>query len=223
MTLMELTAAYAGVAANDFPVVPRAFPAEERGWFDWLFEDRSSLSDGDHQAIERMLRAAINRGTGHNAMLNAPNFGKTGTSRDSRDALFVGYAGDLVVGVWVGNDDNTPLHGVSGGTIPARIWHDFMSQALGERARPAALRPTPSPDPSGPVQPFDVPDIEAIPLGDGTTLDVRPDGAVISSQIEGVPVDLRIDRNGVRVEPGPRNRERPPAQPTPQPAAAAVQ
>ncbi len=135
MTLMELTAAYAGVASNDFPVEPRAFPAEERGWFDWLFEDRDSLSSSTHEDIERMLRAAINRGTGHNAMLNAANFGKTGTSQDSRDALFVGYAGDLVVGVWVGNDDNTPLHGVSGGTTPARIWHDFMSQALGERAR----------------------------------------------------------------------------------------
>jgi membrane peptidoglycan carboxypeptidase len=53
---------------------------------------------------------AINRGTGRNAaMLPIANFGKTGTTQDYRDALFVGYAGDLVVGVWIGNDDNTPL------------------------------------------------------------------------------------------------------------------
>jgi penicillin-binding protein 1A len=126
MTLLELTAAYAGVAANDFPVVPRAFPAEERGWFDWLFDDRNSLSQRHHAAIERMLRGAINRGTGRAATLSVANFGKTGTSQGNRDALFVGYAGDLVVGVWVGNDDNTPLSGVYGGGLPARIWRDFM-------------------------------------------------------------------------------------------------
>lgn len=219
MTLMELTAAYAGVAANNFPIRPRAFPAEERGWFDWLFEERDSLSGRNHAAIEQMLRAAINRGTGRNAMINSPNFGKTGTTQDSRDALFVGYAGDLVVGVWVGNDDNTPLHGVSGGSVPARIWKDFMQQALGERSRPAAPRQTPSPDPSGPIQPLDVPDIEAIPLGDGrTSVGVENGGAVISSAIEGVPVDVRIDRNGVRIGAEPRNREGvPPAEAAPQP------
>ena len=69
-------------------------------------------------------------------MLRGPNHGKTGTSQDSRDALFVGYAGDLVVGVWIGNDDNSPLSGISGGGLPARIWRDFMRQALGEASVP---------------------------------------------------------------------------------------
>jgi penicillin-binding protein 1A len=48
--------------------------------------------------------------------------------------LFIGFAGDLVVGVWVGNDDNSPLPGTSGGGLPARIWRGFMSEALGIRA-----------------------------------------------------------------------------------------
>jgi len=51
-----------------------------------------------------MLRAVINSGTGRGAMLRIPNYGKTGTSQSNRDALFVGYAGDLVVGVWIGNE-----------------------------------------------------------------------------------------------------------------------
>jgi len=148
--------------------------------------------------MERLLRSAINRGTGQAAMLNAPNFGKTGTSQDNRDALFVGYAGDLVVGVWVGNDDNSPLGGVHGGGIPARIWRDFMRQALGERIGPT--RPKPRPDPSGPVQPLDVPDLRDLPIGD-TRLRVDPNGAVISTEIDGNPVDVRIDGNGVRIEP----------------------
>jgi penicillin-binding protein 1A len=205
ITLMELTAAYAGVAANAFPVRPTAFVGEEPGWFESWFDGKESLSDSDHEAIERMLRQAINRGTGRAATLSGPNFGKTGTTQDNRDALFVGYAGSLVVGVWVGNDDNTPLAGVSGGGLPARIWKDFMQQALGERA-PA--RPRPAPDPSGPVEPLDVPELEDIPLGEGANLQIREGEAVLSTDIRGVPFDVRLDENGVRIDPGARNRER---------------
>jgi len=205
MSLMELTAAYAGVAANHFPVRPTAFVAGEPGWFEGLFDGRGSLSGSDHAAVERMLRQAVNRGTGRAAMLSGPNFGKTGTTQDNRDALFVGYAGSLVVGVWVGNDDNTPLAGVSGGGLPARIWKDFMSQALGERAAPARPRPAESPDPLGPVQPQDVPGLEDLPLGDASVR-IREGGAVLSTDIRGVPFDLTVDRNGVRVDS--RNRER---------------
>jgi len=199
MTLLELTSAYAGVAGNEYPVVPRAFKADERGWFDWIWEPRHSLSSREHADIEKMLRAAVNRGTGRAAMLQAPNFGKTGTSQDNRDALFIGYAGDLVVGVWVGNDDNSPLAGVHGGGVPARIWRDFMKQALGEQSAPA--RETPRPDPSGPVQPLDVPNLRDIPLGDdGSRLRLEDGAATISTRIEGIPVDIRLDDDGVRVE-----------------------
>ncbi len=203
MTLLELTAAYAGIAANAFPVEPTAFAASEPGWLDWLWNRKGSLSSREHEAMERMLRQAINSGTGRAATLRGPNFGKTGTTQDNRDALFVGYAGDLVVGVWIGNDDNSPLAGVSGGGLPARIWKDFMQQALGERAAPA--RPQPAPDPSGPVQPLDIPDVPAVPLGDsGATIGVRDGGAVISGEVDGVPIDVRIDGQGIRVEPGAR-------------------
>jgi penicillin-binding protein 1A len=207
MTLMELTAAYAGVAANAYPVRPTAFVAAEPGWIESWFDGKSSLPGGEHEDIERMLRQAINRGTGRAAMLSGPNFGKTGTTQDNRDALFVGYAGDLVVGVWVGNDDNTPLAGVSGGGLPARIWKDFMRQALGERAAPARPRPSDSPDPGGPVQPQDVRELEDIPLGDAN-LRIREGGAVLSTDIRGVPFDVTVDQNGVRIDPGVRNRER---------------
>ena len=114
MTLLELTSAYAGVAANQFPVKPYAFAPEEESWWEWLTTPSDSASSRTHEDIERMLRAAINRGTGRAATLPIANFGKTGTTQNNRDALFVGYAGDLVVGVWVGNDDNTSLGSVSG-------------------------------------------------------------------------------------------------------------
>ncbi len=201
MPLLELTAAYAGVAANEFPVEPRAFPVEKKGWLARLFDGKHSLSKSEHEAMEQLLRATINRGTGRAAMLKAANYGKTGTSQDNRDALFVGYAGDYVVGVWVGNDDNSPLNGVSGGSTPARIWRAFMQQALGERAAPAA----PKPRPEGPVQPLDIEGLDSapdggLPLGDGNRLRIEDGTAIITTDLNGVPLDLRIDGNGLKVD-----------------------
>ena len=83
-------------------------------------------------ALDRMLTAAVAEGTGRRAALDGPGgvkvAGKTGTSQDSRDAWFVGYRPGLVAGVWVGHDDSRPMDGVTGGGLPAEIWHDFMSR-----------------------------------------------------------------------------------------------
>ena len=198
MTLLELTAAYAAVAAGEYPVQPHAFAAENEGWFDWLWNGRGSLGSRTHEEIEDMLRTAINSGTGRAAMLRGANFGKTGTTQDNRDALFVGYAGEgedaLVVGVWIGNDDNSPLRGVTGGGLPAQIWRDFMRSALAGEAAP---RSTPRPNPSGPVQPQDVPELGDIPLVDGTRLIFRDGEPVIVSDVDGVPVEARMRDGGV--------------------------
>jgi penicillin-binding protein 1A len=199
MTLLELTAAYAGIAANDYPVEPHAFARGEQGWWEWLTTRKGSMSGGTHEDLEAMLRAAINRGTGRNAVLPVANFGKTGTTQDYRDALFVGYAGDLVVGVWVGNDDNTPLNGVTGGSTPARIWRDFMRGALKVEAAPKP-QASDTPDPEGPVQPLDVLEGEEIPLGqDGTSLRIEEGGVIIRQ--DGVPVEVRLNEGGVVVQP----------------------
>ena len=204
MTLLQLTSAYAGIAGNRFPVVPHAFPAGEEGWLDWMFGQHHSLSSREHDEIEQLLRRTVEQGTGRSADLPVPAFGKTGTTQNNRDALFVGYAGDLVVGVWVGNDDNTPLPGAHGGGLPAEIWHDFMMQAL-KLGPTAPVSPTPAPNPNGPVQPQDVPDINDIPLGDGdTSLQIHDDGATLTTNINGVPVDVRVDRNGFSVQPSGR-------------------
>jgi penicillin-binding protein 1A len=201
MTLMELTAAYAGVAGNDFPVRPSAFPAKEQGWWDWLTSGQTSLSGGEKSRMEQLLRAAINHGTGKGAMLRQANYGKTGTTQDHRDALFVGYAGGLVTGVWIGNDDNSPLNGISGGGLPAKVWRDFMRVALGEAALPAKPRPRKSPNPEGPVVPLDIPDLGDLPIGD-PRLGIGDGEARINTDIGGVPVDVRIGRDGVRIGSG---------------------
>ena len=196
MTLLELTAAYAGIAASNNPITPTAFKRAEGDWFDWVLGRRHSLSSGERAAMRELLRGAVDRGTGRAARLGIPAYGKTGTTQDHRDALFVGYAGDLVVGVWVGNDDNTPLAKITGGGLPARIWADFMRQALGQRAAPA----TPRPNPRGPVEPLDVPLPGDIPLGDAGNLRIENGEAVLDTDIGLGPMGVRIGEDGVRIE-----------------------
>jgi penicillin-binding protein 1A len=76
-----------------------------------------------------------------------------------------------------------------------------MSQALGANAAPNRPAPTAIPDPGGPVEPLDVPDLGDIPLGDGNSRVRIQDGeAIFSTEIDGVPVDVRIGENGVGVD-----------------------
>ncbi|WP_417613732.1 transglycosylase domain-containing protein [Parasphingorhabdus sp.] len=206
MTLMELTAAYAGVAGNSWPVEPYAFKRDTQSWGEWLFDWPGRYESRTHANMETLLRSAVNDGTGRRAMLSIANYGKTGTTQNNRDALFVGYAGEgddrLVVGVWIGNDDNTPLKGVSGGSMPARIWKDFMQQAVQSKKPAGTSKPARAPDPEGPVVPLDLPEIPEIPADSGDT-DIRINGdssVRVGTEIGGVPVDLRIDGDGVAIE-----------------------
>ncbi|WP_010544927.1 PBP1A family penicillin-binding protein [Sphingomonas elodea] len=132
-SLLELTAAYAAVANGSYPVRPRGLDEEESA-DDWLARRLGGPSRFDARLLEdlrSMLSTVVQSGTARAATLPVPAFGKTGTTQDGRDALFVGWAGDLVVGVWIGNDDNSPVSGAYGGGLPAHIWRDFMVRALG--------------------------------------------------------------------------------------------
>jgi penicillin-binding protein 1A len=80
--------------------------------------------------LNSMLNNAVETGTGARAKLDGiPAGGKTGTTQSSRDAWFCGFTGNLVGLVWVGNDDYRPMEKVTGGMVPAPIWHDVMEFA----------------------------------------------------------------------------------------------
>ncbi len=99
-------------------------------------------------AMNQMLAGVMTYGTGRSAALGRPAAGKTGTTQEYRDAWFIGYTADLVAGVWLGNDDNTPMNQVTGGTLPAAIWRNFMLSAT----RDMPVRALPSgPTPAGTV------------------------------------------------------------------------
>ena len=196
-SLLELTAAYAAVAAGAYPVRPHGLEApQERSWMEFLGNRSHSLSGRTQEQLKELLGASINEGTGRQAALDIDSFGKTGTSQDNRDALFLGFAGDLVVGVWVGNDDNSPNPGLSGGGIPARIWRDFMTSALGVGAKASAPVEV---DPDA----MDMPD----PVGDLIDNGTLP----VEGEINGFGLNLKIGRDGsIAVKPAPADKRDPP-------------
>jgi penicillin-binding protein 1A len=134
MSLTRLTAAYASIAAGEYPVTPHALETFQKGKTT-AYDPKVLLGMRD------LLRSATHRGTGLEAAIDGA-FGKTGTTQDYHDALFVGYVDDLVVGVWVGNDDNSSMNGVVGGGEPAKIWKAFMLSALN---RPVTAAPVEDP------------------------------------------------------------------------------
>jgi len=135
VTLLELVASYAAVAGGGLAAWPHGIAEIRDSAGTVLFRRAGSgggevISPGHARALDGMLRGVITNGTGRAAWPGQRAAGKTGTSQEFRDAWFIGYAGDLVTGVWVGNDDFTPMKRVTGGGLPARLWRTFMVDAL---------------------------------------------------------------------------------------------
>jgi penicillin-binding protein 1A len=144
VSLMELTAAYGVIANGGVAVWPHAIVeiADRRGNVLYRRTDGAAPQVVEPQtvrAVNDLLRSVVAWGTGKAADPGRPAAGKTGTSQDSRDAWFVGYTGDLVAGVWLGNDDSSPMKSVTGGSLPARLWGQVMrSASAGRPVRPLA-------------------------------------------------------------------------------------
>ncbi len=143
VTLLELTSVYAVLANGGTAALPFGVESVEDSSGNVLFRRLGAggeqVANSDHiEQMTHMLEGVIDHGTGRAAAIGRPAAGKTGTTSDFRDALFVGYTSDLVAGVWVGNDDDTPMRHVTGGSLPAEIWRNFMLTAL-KGAPPRAL------------------------------------------------------------------------------------
>ncbi|ACK81640.1 PBP1A family penicillin-binding protein [Methylorubrum extorquens] len=188
VSLLEMTRAYAGVLGPGVPVEPYLVRTIRGNTPQPLYQ-RPAPKPGaamDAQVQTMMLdslQAVVESGTGKAARVNGLAVGgKTGTSQDYRDAWFVGLTPDMIVGVWVGNDDNTPMNKVTGGDIPARVFHDFVERAqkvLKGRKRPAPSAARAEPTPASAVAPAPAPtpatgEVRGVPeVVDTGTLTIR--------------------------------------------------
>lgn len=138
VSLLEMANAYAVFANGGLSVSPYAITKITSGEGKLYYERAQGFSakrvfrEFDVQNLTSMMNMVVEYGTGQGAKFGVPAAGKTGTSQDSRDAMFMGFTREMVGVVWLGNDDNSPMKGVTGGSYPARIWREVMAQASGK-------------------------------------------------------------------------------------------
>jgi len=152
--LLELTGAYAGIRNGGTSVAPYGMVELKMQGDDQPMMGQTGgfgervISQRAAGQLIYMMQQVIDSGTGGRAKLGSrPAAGKTGTTSNYRDAWFVGFTEQYVTGVWLGNDDNKPLTGVTGGGLPAEIWQAVMSEI--HEGLPELALSTVSPDGSG--------------------------------------------------------------------------
>ena len=149
--VVDMARAYQPFASGGYQAEAHALlsvsTSEGTPLFDRAPEAQVRVIDGPElRLMNRMLVRSVAHGTGRRAQVSGRDVaGKTGTTNDNRDAWFVGYAPGLSMAVWVGDDANTPMQGVTGGQIPASIFADVMGAALQDRPL-ARLPQAPEPD-----------------------------------------------------------------------------
>ncbi len=135
VSLLELTDAYVPFANGGYSAPPHVITRVKNVDGKTLYERPGAAAS---QVIDpfyvgmmnSMLTDTLQRGTGRKAAIAGwQAAGKTGTTNDSKDALFVGYTANLTTGVWLGNDDSKPTKRMTGGSLPAQIWQRFMTEA----------------------------------------------------------------------------------------------
>jgi penicillin-binding protein 1A len=152
VNLLELVAAYAPFANGGSGVLAYGI-SEISDTSGKILYRRSGSGPGqvvppdEVGVMNQLLTGVIAHGTGKAAALPRPAAGKTGTTQDYKDAWFIGYTADLVAGIWFGNDDNTPMNKVTGGSLPAPVWKSFMLAAT--QGMPTKPLPGGAPSASG--------------------------------------------------------------------------
>ena len=132
--LFEMTRAFGIFANGGYKVEPYAIERVESSRGTVLYEAKKArtskvMNINTAATMTAIMKTVITNGTGRAANIGKPAAGKTGTTDDSKDAYFIGFTPDVATGVWVGNDDNSQMGGITGGTIPALIWKDVMTVA----------------------------------------------------------------------------------------------
>jgi penicillin-binding protein 1A len=136
VSVIELVGAYASFANGGMAVAPHVVERVRTAGGKLLYQHKPEslgrIIEPRYAAMmNSMMQETLISGTARKAELSGrPAAGKTGTSQDFRDAWFIGYTGQLVAGVWLGNDNSSPTRKTTGGGLPVEIWSKFMKTAL---------------------------------------------------------------------------------------------
>ncbi|WP_102959533.1 transglycosylase domain-containing protein [Mangrovicella endophytica] len=135
VSLMELTSAFAPFANGGYLATPHLVNRVTTEAGKVLYERGAEVppvivTEDIVGMMNAMLSGVVTSGTGRKAAIKGWQVaGKTGTTQDFKDAWFVGYTANLTTGVWLGNDSGKPMKKVTGGTLPAEAWAEFMNAA----------------------------------------------------------------------------------------------
>ena len=134
--VLDMATAYSSIANGGYATWPHAIKEIYTRDGYQLYQREADTQNRilDEQAVAElttMLEQVIRQGTGRKAKISGFAAGKTGTTQDYRDAWFVGFTDKYIIAVWVGNDDNSPMKGITGGTLPAEIWRK-IAQSIKE-------------------------------------------------------------------------------------------
>ncbi|MGL4729472.1 MAG: transglycosylase domain-containing protein [Bosea sp. (in: a-proteobacteria)] len=155
VTVLDMTAGYAVFASGGKRAKPYVGVEVRNSQGDMIWREAENapppaqvLTSSVAQDINFMLSKVPTEGTGRRAAIEPISAGKTGTTNGYKDAWYVGYTGNLVAGVWFGNDDSTESNNMTGGSLPAMTWKEIMGFAH----QGLELKPIPGvqPDPAAP-------------------------------------------------------------------------
>jgi penicillin-binding protein 1A len=160
VTVLDMASAYSTFANGGLRAPPYAAVEVSNSRGDVIYRHdhdapplRQIIDPETIVTMDSMLMQVVEVGTGRRAHLdNIEVAGKTGTTNGYKDAWFIGFTGNYVSAIWYGNDDDTPMEKMTGGTLPAATWHDVMDYAhQGIELKPLPGRPAPAMSPPPPV------------------------------------------------------------------------
>jgi penicillin-binding protein 1A len=149
LPLIEMTQAYGAMASGGFRIEPHGVAKVNRasGNTIWTWRPENPervVEERTLRSMNYLMNRVVEAGTGTRAQIPGREIGgKTGTGNDYRDAWFIGFTSGITTGVWVGNDNFQAMRKVTGGSVPAQIWHDYMVVALRDAPPTRLLMPRP--------------------------------------------------------------------------------
>jgi len=132
VSLLELVDSYGAIASGGVAILPYSILTIDGGKKILYKKQPDQLYQiikwDNVVAMKTILREVVASGTGTVANVAKNIYGKTGTSQNYRDAWFIGFDDNYILGIWIGNDDNKPTNKITGGTLPAELFGKVMKQ-----------------------------------------------------------------------------------------------